>query len=117
MAIFRSDRVIGSDLTPERATLGGDGRWRLGWLPEQGLDLDQAMDGLRLDEIVSDPTLVHDRMAVAEATACADRMGILFEQALIRLWKRTLATLTLCGFAALRLRLLVKGHRLMALSG
>ncbi|MFC6010574.1 hypothetical protein [Nocardia lasii] len=97
MAIFRSDSVISSDRTPERATLGGDGHWRLSWLPEHALTVDQAMAGLRLDEIVSDPGSVHDRMAVAEATSCADRIGILFELAVIRLWKRTIATLTLCG--------------------
>ncbi len=117
MAIFRTDGVIGSDLTPERATLGGDGYWRLSWLPEQALTVDQAVAGLRLDEIVSDPTSVHDRVAVAEATSCADRIGILFELALIRLWKRSIGTLTLCGLLALRLRLRLRDRKKLRLLG
>lgn len=89
MAIFRTDRTIGSDRTPERAVLGPDGHWRLTWLPEHSLTHDQAVAGLRLDEILSDPALVGDRRAIAEATICADRIGIVLEQAVIRLWKRT----------------------------
>lgn len=102
MAIFRKGRTIGSDRTPECATLGDDGRWRLTWLPEHPLTQDQAVAGLRLDEILSDPALVDDRMAIAEATTCADRIGIILEQAVIRLWKRTLASLALCAVVLTR---------------
>ncbi|MFF2083167.1 hypothetical protein ACFVVM_05300 [Nocardia sp. NPDC058176] len=105
MAIFRTGRTLGSDRTPERAVLGDDGRWRLTWLPEQPLTGEQAVAGLRLDEILSDPTLVHDRMAIAEATTCADRIGIILEQAVIRLWKRTLASVALCAVVMTRMGL------------
>ncbi|MGW5570209.1 hypothetical protein ACWEVD_03325 [Nocardia thailandica] len=98
MAIFHTDRTIGSDRTPERATLGPDGHWRLGWLPEYRLTHEQAVAGLRLDEILSDPALVHDRMAIAEATTCADCLGIVLDQAVIRLWRRALlATVLIVG--------------------
>lgn len=102
MAIFRTDRTIGSDRTPERATLGDDGRWRLTWLPEFALTREQAIAGVRLDEILSDPALVNDRMAIAEATTCADRIGIILELAMVRLWKRMITTIALCGFVATR---------------
>ncbi|MFB7874163.1 hypothetical protein ACFC06_02850 [Nocardia sp. NPDC056064] len=105
MAIFHRDRTIGSDRTPEYATRGDDGRWRLTWLPERPLTREQAIAGLRLDEIISDPALVNDRMAIAEATSCADRIGIILEQAVIRLWKRTFTALTLCALVLTRLRL------------
>ncbi|KQY34874.1 MULTISPECIES: hypothetical protein [Nocardia] len=102
MTIFRTNRMMSSDRTPERAILGGDGRWRLTWLPELGLTSDQAISGLRLDEILSDPALVYDRMALAEATTCADRIGIILELAMVRLWKRMITTIALCGFVATR---------------
>ncbi|APE35333.1 hypothetical protein BOX37_16820 [Nocardia mangyaensis] len=105
MAIFRTGRTIGSDRTPERAVLGDDGRWRLTWLPELPLTRDQAVAGLRLDEILSDPTLVDSRVAIAEAATCADRIGIIVEQAVIRLWKRTLTSLALCAVAMTRMGL------------
>ena len=60
------------------------------------------MSGLRLDEILSDPALVYDRMALAEATTCADRIGIILELAMVRLWKRMITTIALCGFVATR---------------
>ncbi|MFE3544613.1 hypothetical protein ACFXK0_16765 [Nocardia sp. NPDC059177] len=102
MAIFRTGRTIGSDRTPEHATLGDDGHWRLTWLPERPLTCDQAVAGLRLDEIISDPALVDDRMAIAEATSCADRIGIILEQAVIRLWKSTLGIVALCAVVLTR---------------
>ncbi|TCJ97053.1 hypothetical protein [Nocardia alba] len=103
MAIFRTDRTIGSDRTPERATLGDDGRWRLTWLPEFALTREQAIAGVRLDEILSDPALVNDRMAIAEATTCADRIGIILDQAVIRLWKSIIGSLALCAVLMTRI--------------
>ncbi|MCA2207333.1 MULTISPECIES: hypothetical protein [Nocardia] len=103
MAIYRTNRIMGSDKTPEQAVLGGDGRWRLTWLPEFGLTTDQAVSGLRLDEILSDPDLVYDRMALAEATTCADRIGIILELAMVRLWKRLNSAIALCGLFMARL--------------
>ncbi|MET9211291.1 MULTISPECIES: hypothetical protein [unclassified Nocardia] len=65
--------------------------WRLTWLPERRLSRDQAYAGMELDELISDLTAAHDRLAHAQINALADTVGIVWEQAIIRLYKRMLA--------------------------
>ncbi|MFC4128357.1 hypothetical protein [Nocardia rhizosphaerae] len=64
--------------------------WRLSWLPERKLNRDQAYAGMELDELISDLTTAHDRLTHAQINALADAVGIVWEQAIIRLYKRML---------------------------
>jgi hypothetical protein len=64
--------------------------WRLSWLPERKLNRDQAYAGMELDELISDLTAAHDRLTHAQINALADTIGIVWEQAIIRLYKRML---------------------------
>lgn len=92
MTIFRTKNVMWSDLTPEWAEHRATG-WALSWLPGRTLTLREAVAGMRLDEVVSDPDRVGDRLALARATECADELGMLLEQAIILLFKRMTARL------------------------
>ncbi len=93
---------IGSTLTPESAyrPAAEPDSWRLTWLPGRALTPGQARAGMELDEILSDPNAVHDRVAQARVEAYADHLGILREHAVILLAKRMAARLrrdqTLC---------------------
>lgn len=85
-----------SDITPEsayRVAENGAAVWRLSWLPHRLLTREQALAGMELDEIISDPDAVYDRVAQAQAAARADQLGILWEQAVIMLSKRMMARL------------------------
>ncbi|MGY0499127.1 hypothetical protein ACWZHB_11585 [Nocardia sp. FBN12] len=62
--------------------------WQLSWLPERRLTREQAYAGMLLDELISDATATHDRIAHARISAHADTLGIVWEQAIIRLYKR-----------------------------
>ncbi|MGN2641165.1 hypothetical protein ACTD5D_34385 [Nocardia takedensis] len=91
MSIHATDWTITSETTPEwayRVTEGDGDVWRLTWLPDRSLTREQAMAGMEFDEIVSVLGSVDDRFAQATARRCADRLGILWEHALILLWKR-----------------------------
>ncbi|MBF6210141.1 hypothetical protein IU433_02685 [Nocardia puris] len=93
MAITTTDWFMISDLTPESAYRErgpGERVWRLSWLPGRLLTCEEALAGMELDEKLSDPGLVHDRVAMAEAAVRADRLGILVEQAIVWLYKRML---------------------------
>ncbi|WP_410873167.1 hypothetical protein [Nocardia sp. A7] len=65
--------------------------WQLSWLPERELTRAQAHAGMLLDELISDVTATHDRMSHAQISAYADTLGIVWEQAIIRLYKRMIA--------------------------
>lgn len=93
MTIYLTDWFMTSDITPETAgrSFADPSEWRLSWLPERGVSFAQARAGMELDEIVSDPASVHDRAALAHAMECADILGILWEQAVVRLYKRMMA--------------------------
>ncbi|ONM47921.1 hypothetical protein [Nocardia donostiensis] len=96
MSIYIDRWSMTSDITPETAerAVGGPSEvWRLSWLPGRLLSFDQARAGMELDEIVSDPALVHDRMALARGAMCADALGIIWEQAVLLLYKRMAARL------------------------
>ncbi|MFF2392914.1 hypothetical protein [Nocardia sp. NPDC058114] len=88
MVIHGTDDTLRSDRTPEFAQRTDTGGWRLSWLPEYTLTREQAWAGMELDELVSDLAAVHDRLAHAEISARADLLGIIWQQALIKLAKR-----------------------------
>ncbi|MEV6281073.1 hypothetical protein [Nocardia sp. NPDC051832] len=83
--------LMTSDVTPESAYRDASaGCWRLTWLPERRLTREQARAGMELDEILSDIESVHDQTAQARAAELADQLGMLSEQAVIRLSKRVI---------------------------
>lgn len=70
MTLHLTDRSITSDITPEAAYHlpdHGDGRWMLTWLPGRILTREQAIQGMRLDELLSDPRV--DGEAVLRSAA------------------------------------------------
>lgn len=95
MTIHATEWTMTSDVTPEAAyrdTDTADG-WRLSWLPDRQLTRAQALAGMRLDELLSDPRMVNDRMTQARVDVYADELGILREHAVILLAKRMAARL------------------------
>src|SRR5207244_12428441 len=91
MTVKATEWTMISDLSPEsayRETNSAAAGWRLSWLPERLLTREQAMAGMELDEILSDLDSVHDRHAHADAAILAGTVGIIWEEAVIRLSKR-----------------------------
>ncbi|MGM7645538.1 MULTISPECIES: hypothetical protein [unclassified Nocardia] len=86
--IFRTDDTMRSDRTPEYAERVGPDSWTLSWLPGYLLTTEQARAGMELDELVSDLGMAYDRIAHAEISARADILGMMWQQALIKLAKR-----------------------------
>ncbi|WP_063821672.1 hypothetical protein [Nocardia pneumoniae] len=94
MTIHTTEWTMTSDITPEAAYRDTDtDGWRLSWLPDRRLTRAQALAGMRLDELLSDPRMVHDRMTQARVDVYADELGILREHAVILLAKRMAARL------------------------
>ncbi|WP_280260447.1 hypothetical protein [Nocardia abscessus] len=95
MTIHTTEWTMTSDITPESACRDTDATdgWRLSWLPDRRLTHSQALAGMRLDELLSDPHLVHDRMTQARVEVYADQLGILRDHAVILLAKRMAARL------------------------
>ncbi|MEV6430365.1 hypothetical protein [Nocardia sp. NPDC051463] len=94
MNVHTTEWTMISDITPEsayKATGSGAAVWSLSWLTDRPLTREQALAGMELDEILSDPSGVHDRGAHFEATKRADIIGIPWEQAVILLSERILA--------------------------
>ncbi|MGK8523784.1 hypothetical protein ACRS6B_20585 [Nocardia asteroides] len=92
MTIHTTEWTMTSDITPESACRDTDG-WRLSWLPDRRLTHSQALAGMHLDELLSDPHAVHDRMAQARVEIYANQLGILRDHAVILLAKRMAARL------------------------
>ncbi|WP_040813244.1 hypothetical protein [Nocardia concava] len=91
MALHITDRSITSDLTPEAAYFvpdpGGGGKWLLTWFPDRLLTREQAIDGMTLDELLSDPRA--DATTVASAAAVyANSLGMELADVLVRLYTR-----------------------------
>ncbi|MBF6300512.1 hypothetical protein IU459_23620 [Nocardia amamiensis] len=95
MTIHTTEWTMTSDLTPEAAFRDTDTTegWRLSWLPGRLLTRAQAEAGMRLDELLSDPAMVHDRITQARVDVYADQLGILRDHAVILLAKRMAARL------------------------
>ncbi|WP_187703018.1 hypothetical protein [Nocardia yunnanensis] len=87
MTIEITTRRMSSDVSPEYAARTA-GHWRLSWLPWRRLSLAQALAGMQLDELLSDPTVVDDAQAQAQAAAYAARLGIAVDRAVILLAQR-----------------------------
>ncbi|MEV0296439.1 hypothetical protein [Nocardia sp. NPDC050710] len=91
MTVEATEWTMISDVSPEYAYRDagtGDAVWRLSWLPDRRLTREQALAGMELDELLSDLSIVHDRIAHAQAASRADTLGIMWEHALILLSKR-----------------------------
>ncbi|MFJ9363858.1 hypothetical protein ACIRRA_05470 [Nocardia sp. NPDC101769] len=91
MALRISGRAITSDMTPETAHLvfGPDGgTWVLSWLPGWDLTRQQAIDGMALDEILSDPSPADGEFALEMAALRAESLGLRLEDAVVRLFAR-----------------------------
>ncbi|MCX4092891.1 hypothetical protein [Nocardia sp. alder85J] len=89
MTIHTTDATMTSDRSPEYAYRAA-GVWRLSWLPQQ-LTHDQALAGMRLDELLSDPDMVHDATAADRIAAHAADLGVRYEHAVILLSRRMAA--------------------------
>ncbi|WP_191094467.1 hypothetical protein [Nocardia colli] len=86
------DRQITSSITPESAHYDpGAGGWRLSWLPDRQLTREQALAGMQLDELLSDPEAAADPQLMAHANELALQLDLLVAQAVILLTKRLIA--------------------------
>ncbi|WP_280461795.1 hypothetical protein [Nocardia carnea] len=88
-SITATDWLITSDVTVEHAYRDNESDaagWRLSWLPDRPLTREQALAGMMLDVLVSDPESALTEIAEAEAHAVT--LGIRFEQAVILLAQR-----------------------------
>ncbi|WP_019928442.1 hypothetical protein [Nocardia sp. BMG111209] len=91
MTLYTTDWSISSDITPERAfRISRDTAkaWQLSWLDGRMLTRDQAIIGMELDELLSDPDRVDDRAQLSRIDDHAGRLGIVSEQAIILLHRR-----------------------------
>ncbi len=91
MTLYSTAWSISSDITPERAFRVSPGRantWQLSWLGRRTLTREQAVAGMELDELLSDPGRVFDQLQISEVDERARLLGILSEQAIILLARR-----------------------------
>lgn len=91
MALRISGQAITSDMTPETAHLvpGPAGsRWVLSWLPGRDLTREQAIDGMALDEILSDLASAEEEFVLELAALRAESLGMRLEEAVVRLAAR-----------------------------
>lgn len=91
MSLRISGRAITSDMTPETAHLvpgPQGGAWVLSWLPGWDLTQEQAIDGMALDEMLSDPTAIEGELALELATLRAESIGLGLEDVVVRLAAR-----------------------------
>ncbi|MGV9836455.1 hypothetical protein ACWDUL_20025 [Nocardia niigatensis] len=78
-------------MTPETAHLvfgPGGGTWVLSWLPGWDLTREQAIDGMALDEMLSDPSPADGEFALEMAELRAESLGLRLEDAVVRLFAR-----------------------------
>ncbi|MGK8521360.1 hypothetical protein ACRS6B_07280 [Nocardia asteroides] len=90
MALDITDSTITSDITPESArSLSFSGRaWELSWLPTVVLTREQAVSGMVLDEMLSDPGTLASDLALELAAIRAADLGFTLRDVLIRLYAR-----------------------------
>ncbi|MGW4247219.1 hypothetical protein [Nocardia sp. NPDC004722] len=90
MTLHLTDRSITSDITPEVAYYipdPGGGSWMLSWLPGRLLTREQALEGMRLDELLSDP-LVEGEAALWAGGVSAASLGVDLTEVVVRLVAR-----------------------------
>ncbi|WP_067540821.1 hypothetical protein [Nocardia crassostreae] len=85
MALRITDRLITSDITPDTAQEIADGHWFLSWLPDHSLTREQAVSGMVLDEILSDPEPDEPRFAMELAVMRAEMLGLDLRDVIVRL--------------------------------
>ncbi|WP_039794134.1 hypothetical protein [Nocardia araoensis] len=91
MALDITDSIITSDITPETAKLlpfSSDSAWELSWLPMVALTREQAVSGMVLDEMLSDPGALTSDLALELAAIRAAELGITLREVLLRLYVR-----------------------------
>ncbi|WP_330186006.1 hypothetical protein OHB26_39475 (plasmid) [Nocardia sp. NBC_01503] len=81
-----------SDITPEFATQVGSNSWTLSWLPDRHLTREQALRGMELDEILSDPALTTTQLEWEAAGRRAAELGLTLEEVVVLLSKRLTET-------------------------
>ncbi|WP_405133175.1 hypothetical protein [Nocardia sp. NBC_01388] len=87
MALAFTTWLITSDVTPEialRSTASAD-EWILSWLPDRSLTLEQAVSGMVLDEILSDPELDDGGLAFELAAFRAAELGVTLREVVLQL--------------------------------
>ncbi|MCU1645092.1 MAG: hypothetical protein JWN03_5367 [Nocardia sp.] len=87
MALALTTWLITSDVTPEialRSTTSED-EWVLTWLPDRSLTLEQAVSGMVLDEILSDPELADGEAALELAAFRAAELGVTLREVVVQL--------------------------------
>ncbi|MBL1078215.1 hypothetical protein JK358_27785 [Nocardia sp. 2] len=87
MALYITPWSIGSDVTPEIATCAATSGdfWVLSWLPGRVLTYEQAVSGMVLDEILSDPEPVDGDTALELAEIRAAELGLTLAEVVVRL--------------------------------
>ncbi|MBF6223712.1 hypothetical protein [Nocardia abscessus] len=91
MALDITHSIITSDITPESARLlpfSTGEVWELSWLPTVGLTRAQALSGMVLDEMLSDPRTLTSDLALEVAAIHAAELGVTLRAVLIRLYAR-----------------------------
>lgn len=91
MALDITDSIITSDITPETArllTFSSGAAWELSWLPTVALSREQAVSGMVLDEMLSDPGTLTSDLALELAAIRAADLGVTLRDVLLRLYVR-----------------------------
>lgn len=96
MTIHITDWLMTSGISPEfaeRVQTRHGSSWLLSWLPHRALSFEQAYAAMELDEILSDPRLVHDTAALARAQERVEVVGLVWDQVVYLLAARVEARL------------------------
>ncbi|MEU7138143.1 hypothetical protein ABZ942_01695 [Nocardia sp. NPDC046473] len=96
MTLYATQWIITSDITPEwaiRVPQGGANEWLLSWVHDRLLTRAQAVVGMELDELLSDPDGVYDCCFLSKVYDCADRLGIPPEKVVVLLAARIVGRL------------------------
>ncbi|MGQ4618271.1 hypothetical protein [Nocardia sp. R7R-8] len=91
MTLDITDSIITSDITPETARLlpfTSGTAWELSWLPTVTLTREQAVSGMVLDEMLSDPGTLTNDLALELAAIRAAELGRTLREVLLRLYVR-----------------------------
>lgn len=84
-----TDRSMTSDLTPECAWSVA-GVWYVSWLPAVGMSQREAMLGMTIDDLLSDPDLVDNIEIFGVIAHDSERMGVPAREAVLALATRML---------------------------